>query len=420
MKKIAVGVSIFVLIFSFSALAMTKAKPKPYAKVLVYSMSVDALGKIGSPKARQCLLEALKSKEFFVRAYAAKALGRLGDKGSIPALKKLLKDRQYLVRITAVKALVNLGDSQAEKTLVSLLSDKNETIRAIAVSDLKELGTKFVPILLQLFKEEKNPLVRAKLLEQLTNEPILLICKKEEMGGIDPRLKVVRSALDDKSWEVRQAACYGIAVFNDKDSIPLLIKRLHDESLFVRAAAKESLGKLGEKSLSKSFWRDIESKNPLLKISSFLALANLKDTKIIPVLLKETVEPENSTHLRKEAVKALVILKPEVYRVLDNDFSRSRRYRYLSSDNLGINYRVKGKDLDLIFVSALKNPQDPLHNDAPFILKELNEELTLPFLRNALLDDDPDMIASAAYVLGELKDKGAVDNLIEICKKYQL
>jgi len=421
MKKIIIFALIFVFIFSFSSLAMTNAKTKPYGKILVYTMAVDALGKIGDTRAKPCLVAALKSKEFFVRAYAARALGKLGDKDAIPALRKFVNDKHYLVRIMAVKALIRLGDASSEKALLDFLTDKNEAVRSAAISNLREFGVKFVPVLLAALAEEKNPLVRAKIIEQLTKERIPTTAEVlVGAGGIDSRLQAIRNSLDAKDWETRQAACYGIALFEDKESVPLLIKKLDDESIYVRATAKESLGKLGEKSLTEFFWQEIDDKNPILKVSSFVALANLKDIKIIPVILKETVKPNNNIQVRKEAAKALMMLKPYVYKLIDDGLTQSQLHDSISSDNLKVSYSINGRDLASIFIHALKNPKDPLHNDAPFILGELKEELAWQSLRSSLFDNDPDMVANAAFVLGELQDREAVDDLIKVCKKYRL
>ncbi|MDD5156245.1 MAG: hypothetical protein PHF11_07185, partial [Candidatus Omnitrophica bacterium] len=175
-----------------------------------------------------------------------------------------------------------------------------------------------------------------------------------------------------------------------------------------------------DKSVNKLLWEDIENKNPILRVSSFIALANLKDVKAIPVILKEIMKPKNSLHARKGSVRALMMLKGPVYEILDNKLSRYRRYASLSSNNLTISYNINGKDLASIFVSALQNPSDPLHSDSMFMLGELKEELTYPYLRKSLFDGDPDIVANTAFVLGELGDRKAVDDLIKICKDYRL
>jgi HEAT repeat protein len=422
MKRVAGFALIFIFVFCFCAYAMADTQIPNSDKVLVYSMAVDALGKIGDIKAKQCLLDALRSREFFVRAYAARALGLLGDKSVIPELKGLVKDKHYLVRIMAVKALIRLGDADAEKTLLGFLADKDESVRSTAISDLSQFGIEFVPVLLDVLKKEKDPLVRAKALEELSNEkfPPTLACGKKAAGGIDARIRAIRKALNDKSWETRQSACYAIARFEDKDSIPLLIKRLDDESVYVRAAAKSSLGKLGQKSLIKRFREDLGSKDHLLKVSSIIALSYLKDTSIIPELLKEVVAPKNDIQVRKEAVKALIMLKPEIYKILDNNFSGSGRYSFISSNDLKISYAINGKDLALIFIYALEDPKNQLHDDAAFVLGELDNELVLPSLRNALFNSSPELVANVVFVLGDLKDKEAVEGLIKICKEYQI
>ncbi|MDD5156225.1 MAG: HEAT repeat domain-containing protein, partial [Candidatus Omnitrophica bacterium] len=318
MKRIIALAFTFVFILSFSPAAEASSQSKPYAKVLVYSMAVDALGKIGDKRAKQCLLEALKSRHFFARAYAAKALGRLGDKSAIPFLKQLINDKHYVVRIAAVKSLIMLGDADAEKILLGFLYNNNEAIRATAVSGLDEFGAKFAPTLLRLLTEEKDPVVRSKIIEQFNDEelPVTAIYEKSK-PGIDPRLQALREALNDKNWEIRQAACYGIALFKDKKSIPQLIKKLKDDNIYVRVAAKISLSKLGDKSVNKLLWEDIENKNPILRVSSFIALANLKDVKAIPVILKEIMKPKNSLHARKGSVRALMMLKGPGYEILD-------------------------------------------------------------------------------------------------------
>ena len=90
----------------------------------------------------------------------------------------------------------------------------------------------------------------------------------------------------------------------------------------------------------------------------------------------------------------------------------------ISSDNLEVAYRINGKSLTEVFIRALKDPDDPLHYDAPLVLIELNDPAALPALREALSTDDPDIVAACAFALGELRDTQATDVLMKTCIKY--
>jgi HEAT repeat protein len=426
MKKIACIATVYLVLALVTPPLMAEQKTsspgaaksaKSYAKILVCTMIFDALGKIGDPGAAPLLTKGLKSNEFFMRAYAAQALGRLGDKNAASLLLGLIDDKNYLVRVTAVESLIKLGNPGMKQRLLEFLKADDVAVRTAAVSHLTELGDTFIPAIQQVIMTEKDPVVRAKALEQLDKtEPVEPEGKWPE--GIDPLFEMARRSLEDPAWQVRQAGCVALARLEDRKSIPLLIEHLGDESPFVRAAAKEALAKLGETSLIKFFWQDINETDSVLKASSFIALAYLNDINVIPVLLKEIVAAGTPPLVRKEAARALVLLKPYLSKLLDDSLMISHLNDIISSDNLGITFRINGKSLAEIFIRALKDPGDPLHNDAPLVLRELNDPAALPALREALSTDDPDIVAACAFALGELHDTQATDVLIKTCNNY--
>ena len=378
------------------------------SKILVPSKVIEALGKIGSAEARDVLLEAMRSKEYFIRAYAAEALSRIQDKESISLLKKLTNDENYLVRIQAVCALYDLGQKDVEELLFAFLKNDNPTVRATTVARTGKLGDKFLLTLAEMLPQEKENVVQVKLIEQLG------------ANRFKPALEYINSAITNSNPDVRRAACWAAGKIGDKKSIPLLLEKLGDGDVLVRSTAKVELAKLGESDLIKVFWDDVEDKDPLMRGSSYVALAILKDLDILPILLKEIVNPESPTIVKIEAARALAILKPYISKLVNEALVKSdNKYNVLLSENLEATYKVNGKSLILIFMEALREDKDPLHQDAPLILKEIDDnKISLPVLREALLEDNPDLVATAAYVLGELRDKDAVDYLIRVFKKY--
>lgn len=415
MKRViaAILISIFVCLPCYFAIARQEtaytnsslAKNVP-SKILVLSKVLEALGKISDPKAKDVLIQGLKSKEFFIRASAAEALGRLKDKEAIASLKNLVSDENYLVQIITTRALIELGQKDMEGALLNFLNSEKPEIRANAIEQLGSFGDKYMFRLVKVLLEDKDYLVRVKAIEQLAK------------NKFNPAADVIRKAAKEENSQIRQAACFALGQIGDKKDIPLLKERLSDKDTSVRAATKVALYLLGErKSLIKLLWQDAESKDPSLRTSSYLVLANLKDINILPVLLKEVVAEKNQGFVRLMAARSLTILKPHVSELADEALIKSKN-KPLSSENLGFNYKVSGKDLVLIFIEALDDGKNPLHEDAPLILKELKEEISLPALRETLFQNDPDLVAAVAYALGEFRDKDAVGDLIQIANQY--
>lgn len=414
MKHVPLCAIVLALLFSSMAVAEPAEKGgqapsiDEASKILLHTKLIEALGRIGDPKARGIFLEGLKNREFFVRAQAAWALGAIGDKESVPALLKLAAgDDNYLVRIFATSALVMLQQIEPEKALRDFINDESAAVRASAVEQLGGSDDKCLAMVVGLIEREKDSGVQSKAIKLLAESKFVSAAPK------------IRKLLEDESGEVRQMACFAMGEFGDKRDIPLLIERLGDSSLFVRASAKESLGRLGERSLIKFFWQDVEDKDVFLKTSSFLALASLNDIGILPLLLKELAVPENPTLVRTSAAKALVILKPRVLELIDIALSLSKT-EAVPVRNLDISFKIEGQNLLSRLQNALNDKADGLRTDAPFMLLELRDETCLAALRQALDSDDPDFVASVIFALGILKDKGAVSHMIRVSEKYKL
>ena len=380
-----------------------------YAKILVTSKVVEALGMIGGPEASDLLIQALKSEEFFIRANAAQALGRIREKESIPLLKKLINDENYLARIFALVALIDLGQEDEKETLAALLEDEDPAVRATAVGQVAQMDARFPPVLNEMLLKEKDDSVRIALISQL--------------GSIKFKLALlyIRKALEDENSDVRVAACEAVANFGDKESLPQLSARLSDENVSVRAAAISALSRLGDSSLIEDLQKAIEDEtfvedeDPVFVAARYVALANSGKIEILPALLKEVVGSESS-FIRRKAARALVLLKPYLLKVVRRSLKESDNISLLN--NLQFSYKIEGVSPVVIFTQALKDKDDPLYEDAPIILMSLGGKLALPALRNALLEDDPELVATSAYVLGMMQDKDAISYLLRVFKKY--
>ncbi len=389
-----------------------------YSRLIVVSKVVEALGKIGDIRAHDVLTEAVRSREFFIRANAAQALGRIGDKESVPLLRNLINDENYLVRVLAVAALFELGQEDTKGPLLGFLRDNDPAVRAAAAEEIGRLvfeiednaggwKEKFLSILNDMLPLEEDPVVRVKLIEQL--------------GGyrFNAAVEHINQSMNDADPDVRRVACWAAGEIGDKSSIPFLLERLGDEDVEVRSKAKISLAEMGERQLIKLFWNDVEEEDPYLRVSSYVALATLKEVDILPILLEAVVNPDNPAFVKADTAWALSILKPYLSDLIQEALLSSKnKHKRLLSDNLRIRYEVNDKELMSVFINALQNKDDPLHEDAPIVFQGFYDEISLPALREALWQDDPDFVAATAYTLGELRDKGAFDNLVRVFRRY--
>jgi len=180
-----------------------------------------------------------------------------------------------------------------------------------------------------------------------------------------------------------------------------------------------ALGKLGNRSKIDFFRKAMNAEKPILIASAYLALAHLGEVNILPTLLEKIKAPESSTLIRTKSAEALTILKPHLLKLVQDNFKQDENLGDISLlDSLQFSYQVNGSNLILIFTQALTDSKSPLNQDAPLVLNELKERIALPALREALFAENPELAATAAYVLGEFKDEDAFSYLVKVFEQY--
>ncbi|MFA5156057.1 MAG: HEAT repeat domain-containing protein [Candidatus Omnitrophota bacterium] len=408
MKKIFLALSVcaFTLLSGNAPIACSETGDP--SRIVVCSEIFNALGKTAgaSKEAAAILAGALTDKDFFIRASAAKSLGLLGDKDSALMLKKLAGDENYLVMINATAALVHLGLS-GEDALLDLLKDNRSEVRGNVLGVLTTFKDQHPDVILEMLRDEKNDFVREQALLRLGENKFI------------QAQEVVIADTENKDPGVRQAACFALGQIGGPEAGKFLHKRLSDDDPRVRARAKEALSVIGDRSIISLLWQDVKERNAFLRGSSYVALANLKEFDVLPLVLKEIISPDSTSHARAKAAEALVVLRPHVSELSTKALS-SLNIGSLSSDNLEISfdYKIGGQSLTMTLIAAINDVKSPLHQDAPLVITIMGLMDCLPALHQALLMGDPDMAASAASALGEMKDSSATEYLIQACKKY--
>ncbi len=192
------------------------------------------------------LIEYLKKKDSIRRddSYAARnALGNF-RRNVVPQLIPLLRLPE--VNETAIGLLesrVDFDDPETVSSMIGLLDDENIDVRtgaARALGRLKPSQKKYVPRLIEVFK---NPVNRP-----LRNH-VAWIFHSLGPAAIEAAPEVIDCAQDKDDASLRWVCVSVLGEFglDYSDSIPHLVRALHDSSCPVKTTASKALQKIGTK-----------------------------------------------------------------------------------------------------------------------------------------------------------------------------
>jgi HEAT repeat protein len=187
-----------------------------------------ALGEMGDKRAVPHLIQALNDESAKVREAATWALC-IGDEQAVPHLIQVLDDKRWEMRAQAVEALGRIGDKSALPHLIRALNDRKSAVRMQAASVLGQLGdARVVPHLVQALDSNKDR---------------VLLKIGWALGRLGALSELAR-ALEDRRWQVREAAVIGLGEIGKK-AVPHLRRALDDQLQEVREKAALALGRLG-------------------------------------------------------------------------------------------------------------------------------------------------------------------------------
>jgi HEAT repeat protein len=189
----------------------------------------------------------LESRRWWRRAEAAHALGCIEETSAVLGLVGRLDDRHEEVRAAAVEALGRLGDPRALAPLVEGLWDDSGLQHTRVVLALREFGATAVdPLLSHERRHHAATATIADLLgavgEASALEPLTEWCSDADpevraaalralgtLGTCDRTYYYALRALGDESVDVRAAAARALARSRRREAAPYLGQALHDE-----------------------------------------------------------------------------------------------------------------------------------------------------------------------------------------------
>ncbi len=285
----------------------------------VQKAAAEALTKTGDEKLFDELIENLNSQingnRPRVRRYSAYVLGQLAkgkDQREIPevieALEKRAKDKDKLVREEAVYALSEICSSSSKSIFIEGMKDEHHAVRRHSANALAKIrGAEAEEALADAYGKETDRKTRLTiaaalsgfgtsralevLVETLHKEPtsvrVDIAAKLSESGTPEAAAILADLLVDDISPHVRTTAAQGLMAIGDPSAVPALAEALREDRVpSVRVAASEALINLADSSITNDLLDAMLDTNEEVAENSARALVRLRDTDIVPDLMR--------------------------------------------------------------------------------------------------------------------------------------
>ncbi len=298
----------------------------------------------------------LNDEDVEVRRNAVEMLRGAGTEGT-GLLLKAIEDEDWRVRKSAVEVLTSIGNEGVINGLIGVLYlEENAGARNSAIEALVRLSSEATPYLIEAFKT-RNRDVRKFIIDIL--------------GEIDDKraLKLMLDALKDEDENVRASAVEHLGKMGDPSVVDALIDILNSGDLWVGYPAADALGNISDPRAVDALINALRRRP--LREPTLRAIGKIGEPRSLPFIIPYLKDP--SKVVQEEALKAI-----------------NRMF------NKGVGEEVIEKAFSNIF------GRDAL-------------EILLPFTRS----DKQGIKAAAILMLGILKDKDAIQSLLEMASEEE-
>ncbi|UCD58096.1 MAG: HEAT repeat domain-containing protein [Candidatus Hydrogenedentota bacterium] len=259
------------------ALAETLSDPRREMRVI----AILALG-IAGRSALPDLFRALETEPFpRARMFAAYSIARLAEPGDAPEILKCFDRQDLPTQMHLIIALVKIGDAEAYAGLSRLVKSPERLVRFYVASTIAEAPRK-----------EALPILVTALNDRAFDVRMWAMFGLERLN-LPESYPAVLAALQDECDYVRREAAYTLGNLGNRAAIPHLTSCLNDPYYLVRSNAAESLGKLGDPVVASSLKPLLAEPSPTVRIRAAEALARLSDYSGMETLIAVLDSPES-------------------------------------------------------------------------------------------------------------------------------
>lgn len=297
---------------------LTEEKLKALVQVLVSQSAANKqivsqlLLKIDRDKVGAYLLKIINVDEPKLFIQAAHILGSLKYTDAVEKLHPAISGNYPELVMPSVKALAMMPASEKTTDILLnfLLKYPDELKLSASIKYLVPRQAALVPEIMKKYASlsADRKLHVLKFLSETGNESLTELFEKElarhpsesgifciaGLGGIGTAkaVQILGKNLDNKEWFIRKRIAQALGQSETPQAIPYLLKAISDESLQVRAAATESLSKIGNFD-SKALIDALNKAGKTEKINLIKAMGHLKNPDFAQSLISMLKDREN-------------------------------------------------------------------------------------------------------------------------------
>jgi HEAT repeat protein len=264
-------------------------------------------------KALTLIVREMKNSDSDIRMLSCEILGKIGNKAATKVLKNSLQDISKHVQIAAAEALYRLGDRKALKIILDIINDApgKKPIANTALLQMKEISKNKIreraieAVVRVLDDESRNLLYNLK----IDNYPAIRDVASRELAmlGDDGEMRHFIYALENEDEPIRYEAALSLSKICSSSSIESLKIALKKEtSMRVKIAILDFfLCVRGRKSFMEDMLKLSSSRNATIKFKSTLALANIKNKKVLS-RMEEVYSGDKDLGMKLAAMKGMI------------------------------------------------------------------------------------------------------------------
>lgn len=359
--------------------------------------AIDQLGESEDSRAYPILEELWEEEPTNLQSAILGAMGQCKDPRGTIFLLRLLNNPIPEIRLASVQSLAFTEDSRVVKLLVHYGKTHPELKYAVGDSLLKMKGYAVDPVI---------ELLQSSDLEVVT-DAVILLGRLKTADAVKPLMEIFQTHTGPIQGHVAEA----FGLIGEPKCIPAIVPLLKSSDDKVRVQTASALGRVPHPGCLKALIESLNDPNPEVKKRCAMALGEIGDKRAASALSKLLKDPQ--TELKITAAESLGRIGDEqavpylIEMCGDEDEA-------VILKALGALRKIKNPTSIEPLTKLLHHESSRVRQQATDVLGQVGDAVVAEQLEQMLRNDrSEDVRAAAAKALGEIRDPGSVDRLID-------